>query len=154
LIIPSDFTDSKARDINDIGQIAGEVYTKGVAHATVWQPNQGTETWKTTQLGGLPGLSHSYATAINNRGQVVGIATRGSVVPGLNDLSIQDAGGRAFLWQEGRMVDLNSLISPGCGWELRYAHDINDAGQIVGRGGFRDSRNSHDFAVPQYCGPW
>jgi len=32
------------------------------------------------------------------------------------------------------MLDLNDLVDPAAGWELTYAADINDTGQIVGTG--------------------
>lgn len=40
----------------------------------------------------------------------------------------------AFLFSNGAMTDLNSLIDPASGWGLTSAFDINDAGQIVGSG--------------------
>ena len=50
-----------------------------------------------TNLGVLPGATDSRAHALNNRGQVVG-----------------ESSGRAFLWQDGEMIDLNDLsISSG-----------------------------------------
>jgi probable HAF family extracellular repeat protein len=67
-------------------------------------------------LGTLGGSS-SYATAINDSGQVVG-----------------GTGGHAFLYDNGKMVDLNTLISSGSGWVLESATAINDSGQIVGCG--------------------
>lgn len=44
---------------------------------------------------------------------------------------------RAFLWERGKMTDLNTLIPRGSGWKLTEAIDINDRGQIVGMGQFR-----------------
>lgn len=67
-----------------------------------------------TDLGTLGG-GHSYATAINNHGQVVGY-TVGS-----------DDGDHAFLWEDGVMVQLPSL-----GGDWSGATDITDAGTIVG----------------------
>jgi uncharacterized membrane protein len=43
---------------------------------------------------------------------------------------------RAFLYDGGKMVDLNTLIDPSSGWVLQRAAAINDAGQIVGSGFF------------------
>ena len=42
--------------------------------------------------------------------------------------------GDAFLYSDGQMQDLNSLIAPNSGWTLREATGINDANQIVGFG--------------------
>jgi probable HAF family extracellular repeat protein len=38
----------------------------------------------------------------------------------------------AFVYSNGKMQDLNSLITPIPGWTLITAFGINDAGQIVG----------------------
>ena len=43
-------------------------------------------------------------------------------------------GGGAFLYSNGTMTDLNSLLSPGSRWDLVYAMAINASGQIVGYG--------------------
>jgi hypothetical protein len=32
------------------------------------------------------------------------------------------------------MIDLNSLIDPDLGWDLQWAFDINDRGQVAGYG--------------------
>ena len=73
-----------------------------------------------TDLGTLGGVS-SEANAINNEGQVVGDF----------EVKYQDY---AFLFEDGAMVDLNSLISASSGWDLAVATDINDQGDIVGYG--------------------
>ena len=39
-----------------------------------------------------------------------------------------------MLWQRGTPLDLNELIPPNSGWELRVAAEINGAGQIAGFG--------------------
>ena len=44
----------------------------------------------------------------------------------------------AFIWEAGKMMDLNKLIPDNSGWKLIIAHDINDKGQIVGEGIFND----------------
>lgn len=70
-------------------------------------------------LGTLPGGDISYAFAINNRGDVVGnadTADRGTV----------------FLYTDGRMYDLNSLLDPNPGYAIVQVRAINDKGQIAG----------------------
>lgn len=67
----------------------------------------------------LPGDATGQARGINARGQVVGISSR----PGSN---------RAFLWQNGVIMALDSLVGPGFPEQLISAQDINDAGVITG----------------------
>lgn len=72
-------------------------------------------------LGTLPGDVYSEAHGINERRQVVGVSC--------------DAAGncRAFLWENGVMKDLNTLVAHGYGGALTAAQDINDLGVITGR---------------------
>src|SRR5262249_36378353 len=66
----------------------------------------------------LPGDATSFASGINNKGQVVG------------------SGSRAFLWQQGQMTDPNTLV-PGPPFSPLYllqAIGINERGEIVGVG--------------------
>jgi probable HAF family extracellular repeat protein len=74
-----------------------------------------------TDLGTLGG-NYSSPFAINNLGQIVG------------DSLTADGSTLAFLWQNGVMVDLNTLLSPDSGWVLNNARFINDAGRVVGLG--------------------
>ena len=67
------------------------------------------------------GLPATTVRAINDRGEVVGGHARAGEGP-------------AFVLRDGRWVDLNALIAPGSGWKLHLAVDINNVGQIVGRG--------------------
>jgi probable HAF family extracellular repeat protein len=47
---------------------------------------------------------------------------------------VAGGGQRAFIYDNGSMTDLNSLIGAGSGWYLWWADDINDSGQIIGTG--------------------
>jgi probable HAF family extracellular repeat protein len=69
-----------------------------------------------------PGTTNS-AAALNNHGDVVGTSV---------DSTTQVSS--AYLYHEGKMVDLNTLIPPHSGWVLQQATGINDAGQICGVG--------------------
>ncbi len=40
----------------------------------------------------------------------------------------------AFVRRDAEMLQLQTLIDPALGWDLRAAYDINDAGQITGEG--------------------
>jgi probable HAF family extracellular repeat protein len=68
---------------------------------------------------GVPRLPY----AINNKDQIVGA-----------DYAGLGFSTRAFLIEGGKLIDLNSLISPFAGWFLSVATDINDEGLIVGSG--------------------
>ena len=85
-------------------------------HAFLWTRHNGIQ-----DLGALPGDVYSEAHGINERRQIVGISC--------------DAAGscRAFLWQNGVMTDLNTLVGPGYTDVLTTAQDINDLGEITGR---------------------
>ncbi len=72
-----------------------------------------------TDLGTLAGEEGtSFASGVNNRGQVVGTSTT------------RDGSYRAFLWANGKMRNLGTL-SGGRDLGSRAAA-INDRGQIVG----------------------
>lgn len=119
-------------DINDSGQIIGTRESAGKMRALRWVSGVMTD------LGSLDGTD-SYAAAINRSGVAVGSAS----VPGPES--------HAFRWTNGVMTDLNDLIVPGSGWELRYTYDINDGGQIIGRGRLNNER--HSFLLsPFTCG--
>lgn len=76
------------------------------------------------QAVGPAGANAQYLmpSAINDRNWVVGSA------PDEGSLDRQ-----AFLWRNGREVDLNDLLAADSGgWDLVSARDVNDRGQIVG----------------------
>lgn len=156
---------SRARDINEWGQVAGYATTAGpyggaVYHAFRFAPD-GTK----RDLGSADGFAHSYGTAINVSGQVAGSLRSASgnsarvfrYTEGVGMLNLGGVGEtndtegmnsrgdfvgrgqptaglrRAFLYtDEGGLRALNDLVAVGTEWQLLYAYDINDAGQIVG----------------------
>jgi probable HAF family extracellular repeat protein len=169
--LPGD-TSGAATAINDRGQVVGisgtcdqAVGRFTAAHAVLWE--NGT----VTDIGNLGGTSWNTAMAINQQGDVVGFASqpgddpdnpllraflwtrRGGIqnlgtlpgdvyseAHGINELRQVvgvscDADGncRAFLWQDGVMKDLNTLVAPGYTDILTTAQDINDLGMITGR---------------------
>jgi probable HAF family extracellular repeat protein len=124
--------------VNDIGAIGGETWNTPMAinqqgdvvgfaslpgsdpddpvlHAIFWSRDGGIR-----DLGTLPGDATSEAHGINGRRQVVGLSC------GASDC-------RAFLWEDGVMTDLNTLVAPGYSGHLYMAQDVNDIGEITGR---------------------
>jgi len=105
-------------DINNLGQVVGNSDLQGdnTLHAFLWQKKTGM-----IDLGTLPGDVGSDGDGINDLGQVVG----GSWDADGND--------RAYLWQNGVMTDLNTLIPADSPLHLIEATGtINDWGQIAG----------------------
>jgi probable HAF family extracellular repeat protein len=102
--------------INSSGQIAGISDPPGDAttYAVLWQDGG------ITNLGALPGDVSSVANDINAQGQVVGVSC---------DANFNC---RAFLWDKGVMMDLNSLIPPDSPLYLTYGGGISDRGEISG----------------------
>ena len=108
--------DNIAYAINNCGQIAGVFgyraffYSNGIV----------------TNLGTVGNDNYSCALGMNDRGQVVGV----SATPGTYNYHDY----HAFLYSDGHLIDLNSMIDPSSGWTLCEARDINNHGQIVGYG--------------------
>jgi probable HAF family extracellular repeat protein len=93
---------------------------QNVSHAFLWKPGMK----KSKDLGTVKGDTDSFATAVNESGQVVGLSAKGICC-------IQ----HAFLWEKGGpMVDLNTLIPPKSSLSLNWAYAINDRGEISGVG--------------------
>jgi probable HAF family extracellular repeat protein len=129
-------SEGAANSINDLGEIVGFSTTTSNAEQHAFLHRQG----QMIDLGGLPSAPTtaygfvSSASAINNWGQIVGNAQAyyGAI--------------HAFIYQDGRMFDLNDLVKlthvngqPGF-LALVAANGINDLGQIVGSGTFWDGR--------------
>jgi probable HAF family extracellular repeat protein len=72
-------------------------------------------------LGVLPGDLASLAVSINNLGQVLGSSGGPS-------------GSSSFLYSNGVMKNLNSLIDPNSGWNIVQGNEINNRGQILALG--------------------
>jgi len=109
---------ASARGINNAGQIFGysEYRTNDLAcHAFI------VDNGVMIDLGTLGGTV-SYPIAMNSQGQVIGDTEDdlGFAVP--------------FLYRDGQMVNINSLLPPDSHWELDAALYLNDAGQIAGYG--------------------
>lgn len=105
---------SVATAINDNGVVVGGSQFDPMTtnyEAFVWTAQGGM-----VGLGTLDGTD-SWARAVNSSGQIVGFS-----------------GYMAFLYSNGALIDLNSLLPANSGWILTDATGINDLGQIVGTG--------------------
>jgi probable HAF family extracellular repeat protein len=104
---------SRARDLNDRGDVVGASYAhedlgeEVRTRAFLWHEG------KMTDLGALPGSNMSEAVAINERGQIVGNSSG------------------AFLWHNGKMTALGTLP----GEQSSAAAGINDRGLVIGSSG-------------------
>jgi probable HAF family extracellular repeat protein len=96
-----------ARDLNDAGHVVGHVD----GNAYLWTPENGVRPLP------LPdGATASFATAINDRDEVVGYVDRA------------DGQQHAFYWSAVTgTIDLGTL-----GGRISFAADINDSGTVVG----------------------
>lgn len=105
--------------INDLGDVAGtSQFTDGTVHSFLWKKGIGMQ-----DLGTLPGAFATIAgccDTVNNRDEVVGF-------------SIDELGIRPFLWRDGAIVDLNTLIPPNSPLYLLSAQSINEKGEITGQ---------------------
>jgi probable HAF family extracellular repeat protein len=99
-----------------------------------------TATTSMQNLGSLGG-TWVYANSINNAGQIVGSSTLSG-----------DSAADAYIYQDGTMTDLNTLIPGGSGWVLQNATGINDLGQIVGSGIYNGSEAAFRLDPPPNVG--
>jgi probable HAF family extracellular repeat protein len=112
---------STAIAINDAGQVVGSSdFNPSMPYHT--HPFLATATPPMKDLGTLGG-TYAQANSINNAGQIVGVST-------LSGDTVSDT----FIYQNGTMTDLQTLIPAGSGWVLQNVQGINDVGQIVGNG--------------------
>ena len=101
---------SAATAINQNGDLLITVSPMGgTVQSYLYHANTGT----VTDLTSLPGGSGMIAAALNNKDQAVG---------------------NGFLYNNGTIQALTSLIFSSSGWSSLNATGINDSGQIIGQG--------------------
>jgi len=128
MLSPGNYYESGASAINDNGQIVGWCDSlgplAGVAyiHAVLWDHGAAID------LGSLNG--YAQASSINNRGDIVGYCYPPGVQPP-NGGNYSFYGTAFVLPHGGRMMSLDSLLTPTCAEGLNYATGINDSGQII-----------------------
>jgi|GEM_PF-3896436 len=127
---------SEARDINEVGAAVGVITymnkrqkpffydgSKSSQLHTIGQTNRPGSSASPIERLGRHDESQGAANGLNNRGWIVGWNTVGDFATSF-----------AVLWNEGKVIDLNSLVEPETldGWVLADATAVNDLGQIVG----------------------
>ncbi len=112
--------------LNDSGFIVGNSQiAAGFTHAFEWSGS------RMTDLGTLGG-SQSYAYGINDAGTVVG----SSWLSG-------DQTEHGFVYSDGVLTDLNTLLPLGSGWTIDDAYGVNSLGDILATG----TRNKQLYAL-------
>jgi len=105
---------SEAWYANDAGEVVGRADFSTSSrdhHAFLWRKGHMTD------LGTVAGQPLSTGYAINSKTQIVG-----------------DSSDNAWLWENGSIVDLNTLVPPDTGFHVGTAAAINDRGEIVANG--------------------
>jgi probable HAF family extracellular repeat protein len=143
--------------VTDLGNLGGAVLNIGLSINNQGQvvgfssltdqgsPFNGTHAFRWTRatgmqdLGTLSGDVVSGGQGINDRGEVVGSSFDASGNP------------RAFLYQNGVMTDLNTLIPAGSPLYLLDAESINSSGQIAGFG-MTSAGDMHGFLATPTSG--
>jgi probable HAF family extracellular repeat protein len=124
--------------INERGVIAGRETVRGnegIVHAAVWSHG------RITDLDPGPGQC-SHPWAINVLEQVVGVTSSNCNFGDESSL-------RAFLWQPlHTMVDVNTLISPDLGIQLKNIAAINDRGEMAAIAAFANGDRRPVILVP------
>lgn len=119
-----------AKAVNNQNMIVGTTgnnsSTGEFSHAYLYDYNTGS----LQDLGTLNGGLTSSAADINEFNQVVGTSWLVTQLTSLYDPALY----HAFLWENGAMTDLNTLVPVNSGWILTAATAINDEGGIVGTG--------------------
>jgi probable HAF family extracellular repeat protein len=109
--------------INSAGTIVGFSDTSGDVSGGVLTANFQATLWTAgglVNLHTLPGDATAEATGINDFNQIVGTSFDAAGAP------------RVFLWENGQIYDLNTLVQPNAPLYLLESGDINDRGEITG----------------------
>ena len=109
--------------INEEGAAVGSASLAGetIFHATLWR-----HAGQMTDLGQVGSDPCAFAQGVNDNNQVVGDSTP-------NDCQNYNTS-RGFLWENGSIADLNTLIPPNSPLYIIYAYTINQRGEIAVNG--------------------
>lgn len=120
-----------ANAINEAGEVVGYADTPSSTHAYLWRRG------KMTDLGTLNGDCFSGAFGINTHTQVVG-----------QSITCDFTGFRAFLWENGSMIDLNLFVPSGSNLTLTEVETINDRGEMFGIGTLANGNDRAFLLIP------
>jgi|SRR5215469_2554059 len=131
-----------ANALSDSGEIIGTATFAGrpISDAYLWRKGIARD------LGTVDDDCFSEAFGINSRDQIVG-----------QSFSCATNFPRTFLWENGAMIDLNTLAGPNSSLQLVEAFAINDRGEIGGIGVpsgcgiFSDDACGHAFLLIPVC---
>ncbi len=105
--------------VNDRGVAVGYAVVAGSSVPVIWD-SKGSPSW----LARYPGFGQQYPLAISNSGVVVGYGNASPDAMAGSD--------KALLWKDGKVMDLDTLVSKPAGAQIISASDINTRGQIIG----------------------
>ena len=109
---------NQANSINSRGDVVGISDTGTTISSFFWHKGA-----TMANLGMLPGDLSSWASTINDSGQIVGYSC---------DQAYLSGNCRAYIWQNGVMTDLNTLVRPGSTpLYLVFGNYINSHGEIA-----------------------
>jgi len=126
--------------LKDLGTLGGDfgnaLWVNEAGVVVGWATNQNNQAlfaflWKDgvmTSLGTLGTDPCSIAWANNERGDIIGSSSAECNFAG--NMSNE----HAFLWRDGKMIDLNDFVSPSSNLTLVEPHYINERGEITGNG--------------------
>lgn len=135
--------DNFAHGINNLGQVVGgsDLVGDQTTHAFLWSYGKKMQDLGTVN-DAIDADSYSIALGINDQGQIVGISASA-------DFSVI----RAFVEQNGKLVDLNSLVTGTTSLDLITACSINADGSIIGLAFDTSSGEMHGYmATPGSTG--
>jgi probable HAF family extracellular repeat protein len=129
LPMPAGATSAEVNVINDAGVVAGVAfYGAGNGSRPYYYDDAAGAPVDMGTLG--PGYVGAEVFDINGSFDAIGTSFNNqtfAIVP--------------FLYRDGTMVNLNSLLPAGSGWVLQRPISINDAGEIIGIGTFNGTRS-------------
>jgi len=138
LPLPAGYLSSSAYDVNDSGLVVGVVSTSTVpamsAHAAAWRPTPGG--YVVDVLGEPAGYSYSYATGVNDLGDIVGSSGN---LPW------------AYVTAAVHYASTGPVVLPGLSSEVA---DVNDNRKVLARNELYDLNNGQIQLIPLPPGIW